>query len=82
MNVTLKFNSIDRLNAVSLGLSVALEQQSGWYNVRNLEENFIWFWSFTSENLNPHYRGADSFDAYQTVSLRIALQEGLEMFAY
>jgi hypothetical protein len=78
--VTLNFNSIVRFNALSTLASVGIEQDSSWYNTRPLAVAYIWFFAFAFELQDPKFTGSASFDAYQTVTLRVALQDGLELF--
>jgi hypothetical protein len=80
--VTLRFNSVDRINGVSLGLSVASQQLAGFYNVKRVDQNAIWFFSFTSENLNPVSTGSNSFDTYQTIQLKVSFIDSVERFGY
>jgi len=80
--ITLRFNSVDRINGVSLGLAVASQQLAGWYNVKRVDQNSVWFFSFTSENLNPASTGSNSFDTYQTIQLKVSFIDSVERFGY
>lgn len=80
--LTLSFNSITRLAAVSVDASVATQQYNGWYNVKDLRKNFIFFWAFNVNNLQTGYVGATSFDAYQSIKASITLAPGITEFNY
>lgn len=60
--------------------SAGIDQTNAWYNTRPIAESYIWFYAFAFELLDPAFKGAASFDAYQTINIRVALQDGLELF--
>ena len=78
--VTLNFNSTARINTLSTTGSVGTEQTNSWQNTRPIAEAYIWFFAFAFELQDYKYVGSASFDAYQTITLRVALQDGLELF--
>jgi hypothetical protein len=81
-SVTLSFNSITRIAALSVDASVATQQFCGYYNVKDLNRNFIFFFAFNVSNLQTGYPGATSFDAYQTIKASITLAPGISEFNY
>jgi hypothetical protein len=80
VTVTLQFNSNARLNAVSTSYAAGVEQQLSWQNTRPIAITYVWFFSFAFELAEPTFKGGASFDAYQTITLRVGLQDGLELF--